>query len=313
MANPKNNGETKKNGAPTTINPHFNIQNVEGDIRRKHLPTEEICSKYGRTVEEVHALIRRSYRNSQQKVKKLMDDLVKNDRDYQRRKPAQERKEEATPVQAIIPVEEKKTPFELQEIAVQNAKDEVFRKELELREAKTEQEKAVKDEKTAKEDKAQAEARLAEAKKALQVATDKKRMANSKVYDKEQELLACREHFALEEAKLNEMSTKKLVHISAITGELPAGKLYMSAYDYAKLSAADQEKVTLVNTEDSTFTCYPDDFFMYPAKLGMDGYQSACSYALAYVKLFLDNQDQVEIELVCNDETVKALAAMQVA
>ena len=105
------------------------------------------------------------------------------------------------------------------------------------------------------------------------------------------------------------MTKPVLLHISAVEEGIPCGKVYMSAYDYAKLSTADKDKVIPVDTSDSTIEVYPDGFYEYPTKLGMDGYQSACQYALAYVKLFLDGVDGIELR--CADEVIKNFAYIQ--
>lgn len=304
--------KNKKNAATTTavtINnvtaPVFIIPSVEGDICRKHMSTEEICRKYQKTEEELNALIHRAYHSSEPRVRQIMRTLENNDKQYNLRKASQGRKEVAQPVQANITAKVK-TPLEIQQDAVDTASKDLFCKTEAWNTAKVALTKA-------KEDKAKAQENLALAKKALRDAEDEEMKAASKEHTAEKELRASRAHYDQQVAMLNEMSTKKLVHISAINGGLPSGKLYMSAYDYAKLSAADKEKVTPISTEDSAFARYPDDFYMYPAKLGMEGYQSACSYALAYVKLILDAQGDVAVELVCNDDTVKALATMQYA
>lgn len=293
----------KTNGNANATAPIFIIPSVEGDICRKHMSTEEICRKYQRSEEELHALIRKAYHSSEPKVKQLMRTLENNDKQYNLRKASQARKEKEPSIQTNTAVKAK-TPLELQQEAVDEAQNDLFSKTEAWNTAKAELTKA-------KEDKVKAQENLALAKKALRDAEDEEMMAASKEHSAEEALRASRAHYDQQMAVLNEMSTKKLVHISAIKGGLPAGKLYMSAYDYAKLSAADKEKVTPISTEDSTFARYPDDFYMYPAKLGMEGYQSACSYALAYVKLILDAQDDVAVELVCNDDIVKALATMQ--
>lgn len=291
----------KNNGNVTA--PIFIIPAVEGDIRRKRMSTEEICRKYQKTEEELHALIRKAYHSSEPKVKELLGHLKKNDEQYNLRKASQARKANAQPVQANITAKVK-SALEIQQDAVDMAQEDLASKTEAWNTAKVAHTKA-------KEDKVKAQENLALAKKALRDAEDREMMAASKEHTAEEELRASRAHYDQQVAVLNEMSTKKLIHISAIKGGLPSGKLYMSAYDYAKLSAADKEKVTPISTEDSTFARYPDDFYMYPAKLGMEGYQSACGYALAYVKLILEAQDDVAVELVCNDDIVKALATMQ--
>lgn len=295
------NAAGKNNGNVTA--PVFIISNVEGDICRKHMATEEICRKYQKTEDELYALIRKAYHGSEPRVRQIQRTLENNDKQYNLRKASRDRKEVAQPVQANITAKVK-SALEIQQDAVDTAQKDLFSKTEAWNTAKAELTKA-------KEDKAQAQENLAKAKKALRDAEDEEMKAASKEHTAEEALRASRAHYDQQVAVLNEMSTKKLVHISAIKGGLPSGKLYMSAYDYAKLSAADQAKVTPISTEDSTFARYPDDFYMYPAKLGMEGYQSACSYALAYVKLILDAQDDVAVELVCNDDIVKALATMQ--
>lgn len=296
-----NTAANKNNGNVTA--PIFIIPAVEGDICRKHMSTEEICRKYQKTEEELHALIRKAYHSSEPRVRQILRTLENNDKQYNLRKVSQGRKEVAQPVQANITANVK-SPLEIQQDAVDMAQEDLASKTEAWNTAKVAHTKA-------KEDKVKAQENLALAKKALRDAEDRELMAASKEHTAEEALRASRAHYDQQVAVLNEMSIKKLVHISAIKGGLPSGKLYMSAYDYAKLSTADQAKVTPISTEDSTFARYPDDFYMYPAKLGMEGYQSACSYALAYVKLILDAQDDVAVELVCNDDIVEALAIMQ--
>lgn len=286
--------------------PFFAIATVEGDIRRKGKSTQELCTKYGKTPEEIQALIARAYHGSESKVRDLTRALENNDTQYARRMATKERREAEKPVQASTVVVPKKSSLELQQEAVKEAEDDLANKVEALSQAEAEirQANAAKD--TAQEN-------LRKAREALNKAEDAVMMAKSKKHSAEEQLCASRANYDQQVAKLNEMMTKKLVHISAAKTGLPSGKLFMSAYDYAKLSDADKAKVTPVNTEESTFAHYPDDFYMYPAKLGMEGYQSACNYALAYVKLILDAQDDVAVELVCNDEIVKALATMQTA
>lgn len=304
-------GKNNKNSATITANknngnataPAFIIPSVEGDICRKHMSTEEICRKYQKTEEELHALIRKAYHSSEPRVRQIQRTLENNDKQYNLRMASKERKEVAQPVQANITAKVK-SPLEIQQDAVDMAQEDLAVKTEAWNAAKVAHTKA-------KEDKVKAQENLTLAKKALRDAEDEEMKAASKEYTAEEELRKSRAEYDQQVAVLNEMSTKKLVHISAIKSGLPSGKLYMSAYDYAKLSAADKEKVTPISTEDSTFARYPDDFYMYPAKLGMEGYQSACSYALAYVKLILDAQDDVAVELVCDDDIVKDLATMQ--
>lgn len=302
----KNNKKTpakKTTGIANATAPAFIIPSIEGDICRKHMSTEEICRKYQKTQEELHALIRKAYHSSEPKVKQIMRTLENNDKQYNLYKASQKRKEMGQSIQTNL-AEKAKTPLELQQDAVDEAQNDLFSKTQAWNTATAELKKA-------KEDKVKAQENLTQAKKALRDAEDREMQAASKEHSAQEALNASRAKYDQQVAKLNELSTRKLIHISAIEGGLPAGKLYMSAYDYAKLSDADKEKVTPVSTEDSTFARYPDDFYMYPAKLGMEGYQSACNYALAYVKLILEAQDEVAVELVCNDETVKALATMQ--
>ena len=295
---------TTNTAVNTGSSPFFVIPAVEGDICRKGKSTEEICSKYGRSEEELHALIRKAYHGSESRVREIFRVLEKNDAQYARRKAAQERRVEEQPVQANINSEPSKTPLEIQQDAVKAAQDDLANKVEALSKAEKEIRQANANRDTAQEN-------LRKAREALNQADDAVMMAKSKKHTAEEELRASRSNYDQQVALLNEMSSKKLIHISAVKDGLPSGKLYMSAYDYAKLSDADKEKVIPVNTEDSTFAHYPDNFYQYPSKLGMEGYQSACNYALAYVKLILDAQDDVAVELVCNDNTVKELATMQ--
>ena len=296
--------KTTGNANANASTPVFIIPAVEGDICRKHMSTEEICRKYQRTEEELHALIQGAYHSSEPRVKQIMRTLENNDKQYNLRKNSQARKEEREMSAQTNIAAKAKTPLELQEEAVEAAQTDLFSKTQAWNMATAELKKA-------KEDKARALENLAQAKIAARDAGDREMMAISKEHSTQEALQASRANYDHQVALLNELSTKKLVHISAIKDGLPSGKLYMSAYDYAQLSAEDQEKVIPVSTEDSAFAHYPDDFYMYPAKLGMEGYQSACSYALAYVKLILEAQDEAAVELVCNDPVVEALATMQ--
>lgn len=291
------NGTTNGNASV----PAFIIPTVEGDICRKHMSTEEICRKYQKTEDELYALIHKAYHGNESRARQILRTLENNDKVYNLRKASQGRKEVAQPVQANIKV---KSALEIQQDAVNEAEEDLLSKTEAWNTAKAAHTKA-------KEVKVKAQENLALAKRALRDAEDDEMKAASKEHTAEEALRASRANYDQQVAVLTEMSIKKLVHISAVKNGLPSGMLYMSEYDYAKLSDADKEKVTPISTEDSTFARYPDDFYMYPAKLGMEGYQSACSYALAYVKLILVEQDVATIELVCNDENVKSLATMQ--
>lgn len=301
MANNKKNAsrntQNNHNNA-TSTRPYFVIANVEGDIRRKGKSTQEICEKYGKTPEEVMELISKAYHGSEGRVRELMRSLEKNDENYEKRRASRVRREQP---ETVIQ-EASKTPQEIQQEKVNEAQKDLTQKTEEMAAA----EKAMQN---ATANRAKAQENLNKAKEELTRADDALMMAESKKRTATVNLTESRARYDEEVKKLQEMTKPVLLHISAVEEGIPCGKVYMSAYDYAKLSTADKDKVIPVDTSDSTIEVYPDGFYEYPTKLGMDGYQSACQYALAYVKLFLDGVDGIELR--CADEVIKNFAYIQ--
>ena len=299
------NNAVRNTGVNAPTGPYFVIANVEGDIRRKGKSTTELCEKYGRSPEEIHALISRAYHGSEGKVRELTRILDSNNDSYNKRMAAKNRQNGASADTANIAVEVVKTPKELQQEVVAQAQSNLAAKTQDVSVAETALIEA-------RARKSKAQENLAKAKKEMTDAEDAEMKAISKLHSAQSELSISRTAYEAEVAKLKEMDTPVLMHISALKDGIPGGKVYMSAYDYDKLSAADQAKVIPITPEDISFS-YPDDFYQYPEKLGVDGYKSACQFAMAYVELVLDNQDDVVIELLCKDELVKTLAEAQEA
>lgn len=304
------NAKTRGNNGGNATRPFFVIAIVEGDIRRGK-STTELCEKFNKTPEDIANLISRAYHGSESKVREINRTLQSNDERYQQKMASKQRREaEAAAANAVTTqpevtvITEEKTPVELQEEQVKKA-------EQELNEAIQLFNSAEEELKAANAAKAVAQENLRKAKEALNKADDAELKAESKKFTAEEKLNACRKNYELQTAKLGEMVKPKLIHISVAEQGIPGGKVYMSEHDYAKLSDDDKAKVTPVNTSDVTFAAYPDDFFLYPAKMGMERYMSACQFALAYVKLILDSDDGPELELHCLDEEVKYLAQIQ--
>lgn len=304
--NTKNNG----NNSGKTTRPYFVIAIVEGDIRRGK-STTELCEKFNKTPEDIANLISRAYHGSENKVREINRTLQSNDERYQQKMASKQRREaevaastQVTTQPEVTVITEAKTPVELQEEQVRKA-------ESELKEATQLMNAAEEELKAANATKVAAQENLRKAKEALNKADDAEMKAESKKFTAEEKLKACRKNYDLQTAKLGEMVKPKLLHISAVEQGIPGGKVYMSEHDYAKLSDADKAKVIPVNTDDITFAAYPDDFFLYPAKMGMERYMSAYQYALAYVKLILESDDGKDLELHCLDEEIKYLAQIQ--
>lgn len=302
----KNNGNNKNNGR--TTRPYFVISTVEGDIRRGK-STAELCEKFNKTPEDIDTLISRAYHGSESKIREIHRVLQSNDERYKQRQAKKERLEaeaattqEASKKQVVVTTE--KTPQELQEELVKQAEADLFEKTKLV----TEAEEAVKE---AAANKEAAQENLRKAREALNKADDALMMAESKKHTAEENQIASRANYDMQLAKLNEMTKPKLLHISAVANGIPGGKVYMTSHDYAKLSDADKAKVIPVSTEGITFAAYPDDFFNYPVKMGMERYVSACQFALAYVKLILEGETGMELELLCEDKEVKYIAEIQ--
>ena len=308
MAKNKKRNASRNNVARNTdINaptgPYFVIANVEGDIRRKGKAMPELCDKYGRSPEEIQSLISRAYHGSENKVRELTRVLDSNNETYNMRMTARNRQNGVSAETANTAVEVVKTPKELQQEVVAQAQSELTAKTQEVSAA----EAALTE---ARARKSVAQEGLAKAKKEMTDAEDAEMKAISKLHSAQCALSISRTAYEAEIAKLKEMDTPKLMHISALKDGIPEGKVYMSAYDYAKLSAADQARVIPITPEDISFS-YPDDFYQYLDKLGVDGYKSACQYAMTYVELVLDSPNDVAIELICSDELVRNLAEVQ--
>ena len=286
--NTKNNG----NNSGKTTRPYFVIAIVEGDIRRGK-STTELCEKFNKTPEDIANLISRAYHGSENKVREINRTLQSNDERYQQKMASKQRREaevaastQVTTQPEVTVITEAKTPVELQEEQVRKA-------ESELKEATQLMNAAEEELKAANAAKVAAQENLRKAKEALNKADDAEMKAESKKFTAEEKLKACRKNYDLQTAKLGEMVKPKLLHISAVEQGIPGGK------------------VIPVNTDDITFAAYPDDFFLYPAKMGMERYMSAYQYALAYVKLILESDDGKDLELHCLDEEIKYLAQIQ--
>lgn len=295
---------SKKNASRNTRNtqnnskPYFVIASVEGDIRRKGMSTDEICKKYGKTPDELKSLISRAYHGAEVKVRELMQNLEKNDEIYELLKASHNRREQPDTANQ----EEGETLLEIQQKRVNDAQRDLDQKTTEMTAAEEEL-------KTATASKELAQKKLDEAKAEFTRADNALMMSKSKLQTATANFNESRARYDKEVQVLDEMTKPVLLHISAAKEGIPGGKVYMSTYDYDKLSIEDKKKVIPVDTKDSTIEFYPDGFYDYPIKLGMDGYQSACQYALAYVKLILEGVD--DIELRCADENTKEFARIQ--
>lgn len=285
----------------------FNIKNVEVQICRHNQSTKAIAEKFGKTREEVIRLIEWAYKNNPGRIRDLKGRLQTADEQEEKKQRALQRfveeeqarqqEKKVGPAQPeLSPIQRQEKVVKKAEEAFQRAKDAVSFAEEMLRKATEQQSSATK--------------ALQAAKKAKEDADDAVRVYMAEREAKAQRSKECKKNLEVEEKKLRELYTcPKLVHASAVQQEIE-GNVFVSQWDYDHLPASLKGLVRPVSTEGMNLRAYPQDFFRWPERLGMESYRSAYEYALACMKMRA-GADGDKLELVCNDETVMQLVKLQ--